>query len=67
MVEGLASAGEDAGVTQLSKAQAPIRLAVTGRSVGPPLWESLALLGRDHTVARLVAAQQRLQAMERTG
>jgi glutamyl-tRNA synthetase len=54
------AAGEDAGVAQLAKAQAPVRLAVTGRSVGPPLWESLELLGRDHTVARLRAALTRL-------
>ncbi|MGH9056418.1 MAG: glutamate--tRNA ligase [Acidimicrobiales bacterium] len=54
------AAGEDAGVTQLSKAQAPVRLAVTGRSVGPPLWESLVLLGRDRTLARLAAALERV-------
>ncbi len=61
------AAGEDAGVAQLGKAQAPIRIAVTGRAVGPPLWESLELLGRDHTLARLAAAQQRLQAGAQTG
>jgi len=55
------AAGQDAGVEQPSKAQAPVRLAVTGRSVGPPLWESLELLGRDRTVARLQVAQTRLQ------
>jgi glutamyl-tRNA synthetase len=55
------AAGEDAGVVQLNKAQAPIRLAVTGRSVGPPLWESLQTLGRDRTLARLAAAHQRLE------
>lgn len=54
-------AGRAAGVEQLGKAQAPIRLAVTGRSVGPPLWESLALLGRDRTVVRLRAGLERLQ------
>jgi glutamyl-tRNA synthetase len=54
------AAGEDAGVTQLGKAQAPIRLAVTGRSVGPPLWESLALLGKDRTLSRLRDAARRL-------
>ena len=54
-------AGQAAGVEQLGKAQAPIRLAVTGRSVGPPLWESLALLGRDRTVARLRSALERLE------
>jgi len=55
------AAGEDAGVPQLGKAQAPIRLAVTGRSVGPPLFESLELLGRDRTVARIAAARGRLE------
>jgi glutamyl-tRNA synthetase len=54
------AAGEDAGVTQLGKAQAPIRLAVTGRSVGPPLWESLEALGRDRTLTRLGDALRRL-------
>ena len=33
---------------------------VTGRPVGPPLWESLELLGRDRTVARLKDAISRL-------
>jgi glutamyl-tRNA synthetase len=58
--EATIAAGDDAGVTQLAKAQAPVRLAVTGRSVGPPLWESLELLGPDHTIARLRAALTRL-------
>ena len=40
------AAGTDAGVEKTSKAQAPVRLAVTGRAVGPPLWESLEVLGR---------------------
>jgi glutamyl-tRNA synthetase len=35
-------------------------MAVTGRSVGPPLFESLALLGRDRVLARLRAARARL-------
>ncbi len=55
------AAGEDADVPQLGKAQAPIRLAVTGRSVGPPLFESLELLGRDRTLARIAAARVRLE------
>ena len=46
--------GEIHGV-KLGKAQAPVRVAVTGRSVGPPLFESLELLGRDRTLARLKA------------
>jgi glutamyl-tRNA synthetase len=53
--------GEAAGVPQLGKAQAPIRLAVTGRDVGPPLFESLQLLGRERTLARLRHARQRLE------
>jgi glutamyl-tRNA synthetase len=56
------AAGEHVGATQLRKVQAPIRLAVTGRSVGPPLWESLEVLGRDRTIARLHAAGERLTA-----
>ncbi|MHB1906533.1 MAG: glutamate--tRNA ligase [Acidimicrobiales bacterium] len=43
----------------LRKAQAPIRCAVTGRLVGPPLFESLALLGPETTLARLRAALER--------
>ncbi len=41
---------------KLGKAQAPPRVAVTGRSVGPPLFESLEVLGRDETLRRLSAA-----------
>ncbi len=48
------------GRPQLAKAQAPLRVAVTGRAVGPPLFESLAALGPDRTLARLQAARARL-------
>lgn len=48
------------GGIQMSKAQAPVRVATTGRSVGPPLYESLAVLGRDRTLERLKAARSRL-------
>ncbi len=44
---------------KLGKAQAPIRVAVTGRTKGPPLFESLVVLGRDETLARLRAARAR--------
>ena len=50
----------EGGNVQLSKAQAPIRVALTGRSVGPPLWESIVALGRERTLDRLVSAQGRL-------
>jgi len=45
---------------KLSKAQAPIRVAVTGRTVGPPLFESLEVLGRERTLERVRAARDRL-------
>jgi glutamyl-tRNA synthetase len=45
---------------KLGKTQAPVRVAVTGRSVGPPLFESLEVLGRESTVGRLRAAIARL-------
>jgi len=48
------------GRPQLSKAQAPVRVATTGRSVGPPLFESLEALGRERTLERLRAARARL-------
>jgi glutamyl-tRNA synthetase len=35
------------------KAFAPVRVAVTGRTVSPPLYESMELLGRERTLARL--------------
>ncbi|HET6215092.1 MAG TPA: glutamate--tRNA ligase family protein, partial [Micromonosporaceae bacterium] len=44
---------------KLGKAQAPIRVAVTGRAVGLPLFESLAVLGRERTLTRLRAALRR--------
>ncbi|MGH9084587.1 MAG: glutamate--tRNA ligase [Acidimicrobiales bacterium] len=48
------------GQPQLSKAQGPVRVATTGRSVGPPLFESLEALGRARTLERLRAARERL-------
>jgi glutamyl-tRNA synthetase len=53
------AAAVDAGIVnaegepQLSKAQGPVRVAISGRTVGPPLWESLAVLGRIRTLDRL--------------
>lgn len=53
--------GERHGL-KLGKAQAPIRVAVTGRTVGPPLFESIVLLDRDEILRRLRAARDRLDA-----
>jgi glutamyl-tRNA synthetase len=35
----------------------PVRVAISGRTVSPPLYESIELLGRDRTLARLAAAR----------
>jgi glutamyl-tRNA synthetase len=59
--EALEAVGAARGL-KLGKAQAPVRVAVTGRTVGLPLFESLAVLGRDRTLARLRAARARLAA-----
>ncbi|MEA2973592.1 MAG: glutamyl-tRNA synthetase [Actinomycetota bacterium] len=53
--------GEARGL-KLGKAQAPIRVAVTGRTVGPPLFESLTALGRERTLGRVDAALARLNS-----
>ena len=40
----------------------PVRTAVTGRRISPPLFESLELLGRDSALARIAAARATLDA-----
>jgi glutamyl-tRNA synthetase len=45
---------------KLKKVQAPIRVAVTGRRVGPPLFQSLEVLGREAVLERLRRARARL-------
>jgi glutamyl-tRNA synthetase len=57
----LEAIGAERGL-KLGKAQAPVRVAVTGRTVGLPLFESIEVLGRDRTLARLRAAHARLTA-----
>ena len=47
---------------KLGKAQAPIRAAVSGRSVGPPLFESLVLLSREETLRRLRLALSKAES-----
>jgi glutamyl-tRNA synthetase len=58
--ETLRVLGEERFGLKLGKAQAPVRVAVTGRTVGPPLFEGLVLLGREETLRRLRAARARL-------
>jgi glutamyl-tRNA synthetase len=64
--EAVAAAAVKAGIVnaegqaQISKAQGAVRVAVTGRAVGPPLWESIAVLGPERTLARLRATRARI-------
>ena len=62
--ESLKSALEEVGAEhglKLGKAQAPVRVAVTGRTVGLPLFESIEALGRERSMDRIRAALARLQ------
>jgi glutamyl-tRNA synthetase len=59
--EAVLAAGEAHGL-KLGKAQAPLRVAVTGRTVGLPLFESLEVLGRERTLLRVDAALAKLAA-----
>lgn len=45
---------------KLGKAQAPVRVAVTGRTVGPPLFEALEVMGRDESLRRMRNALERI-------
>jgi glutamyl-tRNA synthetase len=56
LIDGIAEArGENP-----RKVHAVVRVAITGRQVGPPLFESLVALGRERTLERLRAARTRL-------
>lgn len=59
--EATLALAEEAGL-KLARAQAPIRVAVTGRRVGPPLFESLEVLGRQEALRRLSTARRALGA-----
>lgn len=57
----LRSVAEDAGV-KARLAFGPLRVAVSGRSVGPPLFESLEILGRSRSLERAETALSLLEA-----
>jgi len=57
--ERLEAVGTSYGLS-LGKAQAPVRVAVTGRTVGLPLFESLVVLGRAETLRRIDSARERI-------
>ncbi len=50
--ETIAAAAEDMGL-KLGKVAQPLRVAVSGRSFSPPIDETLALVGKERTLARL--------------
>ena len=58
--EAIEAALKDALIERLGLkprvAFAPVRVAVTGKRVSPPLYESIELLGRERTLHRLAAA-----------
>jgi len=56
VLEGLASELQ----TGLGKIAQPIRVAVSGTAVSPPIDQTLTLLGRERTLARLDAALSRM-------
>jgi glutamyl-tRNA synthetase len=53
--EALDELAQEAGLSR-TKAWQPVRAAVTGSTVSPPLPESIALLGRERTLSRLESA-----------
>lgn len=63
----VSSAALDAGLVnaegrpQLARAQGPVRVALTGRTVGLPLWESIAALGRGRSLDRIRSLRDRLR------
>ncbi len=60
--ERLEAIGTSYGLS-LGKAQAPVRVAVTGRTVGLPLFESLVVLGRTETLRRIERARERVTGL----
>ena len=61
-LQGLTTTIAERRGLKLGKAQAPVRVAVTGRTVGLPLFESLEALGRERTLGRIAGARDRLSA-----
>lgn len=59
-LKGALESWTEANELKLGKTQAPIRVAITGRTVGPPLFESIEVLGRDESIRRLQMAITRI-------
>jgi glutamyl-tRNA synthetase len=41
-----------------------VRVAVSGKKVAPPLFETLAILGRERCLARMERAEERLEQLQ---
>ena len=41
----------------------PLRVAVSGAPMGPPIWEMIALIGRDYVLPRLREAAAKIQPL----
>ena len=55
--EALKDALVEASGRKPRQAFGPVRVPISGRTVSPPLYESIELLGRERTLARLAAAR----------
>ncbi|HEX7225462.1 MAG TPA: glutamate--tRNA ligase [Candidatus Limnocylindria bacterium] len=62
-LEATARAAAEAAGMKAGDFFSPIRVAVTGRTVSPPLFDSLELLGRDRALARIGLALEKLGAV----
>jgi len=54
------AAADEAGI-KAGEFFRPLRVATTGRTVSPPLFASMELLGRDRTLARIDEALDKLR------
>jgi glutamyl-tRNA synthetase len=61
-IQAVLTAIKDERTLSSKNAFQPIRAAVTGVLVSPPLFESMELLGRDRSIARILAAADRAAA-----
>ena len=59
-IKGILDGFSESRGLKMGKTQAPIRVAITGRTVGPPLFESIEIIGRDSAIRRIRAAIENL-------
>ena len=51
----------DRAMLGLGKVLQPLRVATTGSTVSPPLFETLVVLGKDRTLRRIDAALEKIK------